>query len=158
MSVEGCALQLLRACNVHPQQLILILQPFGGLMPATEAQLQLLAQQLLRQGHLTEGAPGNVATILNGPLRQARPGAYLTDQERAMQEGIPPNAAPSQSAYWGHTMDLRQPAAHTTDWQTEGRDSPDLSSAWWGAAASASPDPAPPAYPDSCGSILHGRQ
>ena len=29
MSVEGCALQLLRACNIHPQQLFLTLQPFG---------------------------------------------------------------------------------------------------------------------------------
>ena len=33
MSVEGCALQLLRACNIRPEQLMLLLQPNGGSMP-----------------------------------------------------------------------------------------------------------------------------
>ena len=35
ISVEGCALQLLRACNVHPQQLMFILQPSGGFHRST---------------------------------------------------------------------------------------------------------------------------
>ena len=52
MSVEGCALQLLRACSARPDHLVLLLQPFGDLMPAVEQQLQLLTQQLRRQGHL----------------------------------------------------------------------------------------------------------
>ncbi len=38
MSMEGFALQLLRACNVHANQLILLLPPFGGVMPTIEAE------------------------------------------------------------------------------------------------------------------------
>ena len=37
MTAQGCAFQLLRARNFHSQQLIVILQPFGGLTPPTEA-------------------------------------------------------------------------------------------------------------------------
>ena len=77
MSVEGCALQLLRACNIHANQLMLLLQPFNGMMPTTEAQLNAMIQQLRRHGHVTEGTHGNIATVLSGPLRQARPNAYL---------------------------------------------------------------------------------
>ena len=125
-------------------------------MPATEQQLQLLVQQLRRQGHLAEGAPGNVASILHGPLRQARPGAYLSEQEPQQQEGISLNAATSQSAYWGQTTDLRQPAAYSPERQALERDSPDLSSAWWGAASTVPPEHVSTALPDSVDAYFMG--
>ena len=37
MSMEGCALQLLRACNVSPQQFMTFLQPTGGRLPTNES-------------------------------------------------------------------------------------------------------------------------
>jgi hypothetical protein len=134
MSVEGCALQLLRACNIHPQQLMLILQPFGGLMPATEAQLQQLVQQLRRQGHLTEGVHGNIGTILQGPLRQARPGTFLAgDMDGQQSEGISPNTADPQSAYWSQDAGrCSSPAA----WHTATRSSTD-----WGTWEGGLPEP-----------------
>ncbi len=76
MSVEGCALQLLRACNMYANQLTLSLQPFGSMMPTTEALLSQRVQQLRRHGHVAECARGNIATVFQGPLRQARPHAY----------------------------------------------------------------------------------
>ena len=102
MSVEGCALQLLRACNIRPEQLMLILQPYGGSMPTTDAEFNLLVTQLRRHGHVTEGVHGNIATVLRGPFQQARPGAYYADGDRdyAQQEGTTPNAA-TREVYYG---------------------------------------------------------
>ena len=40
MSVEGCALQLLRAYGIQAQHLFNLLQPFNGQLPQTEAQVQ----------------------------------------------------------------------------------------------------------------------
>ena len=77
MSVEGCALQLLRAVGIGTQHMLTLLQPFRGQMPQTEAQFQELTTQLRMYGHISEGAPGNIASPLQGPFRQARPGAYL---------------------------------------------------------------------------------
>ena len=77
MSVEGCSLQILRAIGIQHQHLFHLLQPFQGNLPTNDAQFQQLLTQLRRYGHITEGAPGNIASTLSGPFRQARPGAYL---------------------------------------------------------------------------------
>ena len=154
MSVEGCALQLLRACNIHPQQLFQTLQPFGGLMPATEAQLSQLVQQLRRQGHLTEGVHGNIGTILHGPMRQARPGAYLAgDSGSQQQEGVTPTAADAQHAYWGQTAGRRTSpaswdvaASSTTDWAASGGGHPEAGYPGW-ASGSTAPQSNVIAYP-----------
>ena len=37
--------------------------------------------QVRREGHIQEHTPGNIATILQGPFRQARPGAYCAEPE-----------------------------------------------------------------------------
>eukprot|EP00969_Alexandrium_andersonii_P132173 5844837-Alexandrium_andersonii.AAC.1 len=42
MSHEGYALQLLRACNVSPTQMIQFLQPFQGRLPTTEQEFLVL--------------------------------------------------------------------------------------------------------------------
>ena len=79
MSVEGCSLQLLRACGTQASHLFNLLQPFGGQLPTTDAQFQNLMAQLRRFGHISENVPGNVASALHGPPRQARPGAHLAN-------------------------------------------------------------------------------
>ena len=79
MSIEGCSIQLLRAVGIGHQHLPLLLQPFNGQLPQNEQQFNNLMTQLRRYGHVSENAPGNIASVLHGPLRQARPGAYLTD-------------------------------------------------------------------------------
>ena len=38
MSIEGCALQLLRACGTKPQHLLTLLQPFAGRLPQSDQQ------------------------------------------------------------------------------------------------------------------------
>ncbi len=154
MSVEGCALQLLRACSIHPQQLFQTLQPFGGMMPATEAQLSQLVQQLRRHGHLTEGVHGNIGTILHGPMRQARSGAYLAgDSGSQQQEGVTPNAADAQHAYWGHAAGRRTSpaswdvaASSTTDWAASGGGHPEAGYPGW-ASGSTAPQGNVIAYP-----------
>ncbi len=72
MGAEGCALHLSRACS---GQLMLLIEPFGGMMPTSGAQFHQLVQQLRRQGHVAEGVCGNITTVLQGPLRRARPHA-----------------------------------------------------------------------------------
>ena len=78
MSVEGCALQLLRALNISHTQLSTLLQPFGMRFPGTEQELQQLYAQLRRQGHITEGLQNNLASTFNNPHRQAHAGSYFT--------------------------------------------------------------------------------
>ena len=87
MSLEGCALQLLRAVGVSPQQLIMLLQPFQGRLPANDQEFQVLVTQLRRYGHIQEGARGNIGQIVQNSVGQARPGHYLTgqDQEDTME-------------------------------------------------------------------------
>ena len=71
MSIEGCSLQVLRACNIHSQRLFTLLQPFGGRLPQNDQQFREMCTQLRRFGHISENAPGNIATALQGALRQA---------------------------------------------------------------------------------------
>ena len=75
MSVEGCALQLMRACNTSTEQMIELLRPFNGIMPVTEAQFTQLKQAMRRRARIAEHAPNNIAQHLQGN-RQAQPGAY----------------------------------------------------------------------------------
>ena len=79
MSIEGCALQILKAAGFPWTQLSMLLHQLGGRLPNTEAEYQQLIIQIRRLGHVQEAAPGNIATILQGPFRQARPGQYYVD-------------------------------------------------------------------------------
>ena len=71
MSIEGCALQKLRAVGIHANQLTTLHHQFGGRLPTNEVEYQMLITQVRRQGHIQEAAPGNIAAILQGPFRQA---------------------------------------------------------------------------------------
>ena len=63
VSVEGCALQLLKACNVSPTQMMNLLQPFNHQLPHTEEQFQQLQNTMRR--YLMPLTPKNSLTSLN---------------------------------------------------------------------------------------------
>ena len=123
-------------------------------MPATEAQLSQLVQQLRRQGHLSEGIHGNIGTILHGPMRQARPGAYLAGDAGSQQlEGDTLNAADAQHAYWGQSTGRRSSpascnvaASSSTDWAASGGGHPEAGYLGW-ASGSTAPQGSATAYP-----------
>ena len=48
-------------------------------MPNSEQEYQQLITHIRRLGHVQQANPGNIATILQGPFRQARPGQYYVD-------------------------------------------------------------------------------
>ena len=118
MSIEGCSLQVLRACNVQPSQLMTLLQPFGGRMPENDQEFAAMCTQLRRWGHVAEGTHGNIATVLSGPLRQARPHAYFGGEAewppQPQPEAVLPNAGTTENAYFGGRQDP-QHSAHPTD-------------------------------------------
>ena len=76
MSVEICALKLVRALHVISNQLLHFLEPYGGVFPTTEQQFEHLCSRLRRHGHIVEHSPNNIASSLSGP-RHARPGYYM---------------------------------------------------------------------------------
>ena len=63
--------------------------------------------------------------MLQGPLRQARPGAYFTDGDSAQQEGVPLNAA-VRDVYFGGPPQATEPWAA---WAVGGRSSLEASGA-----------------------------
>ena len=93
MSVEGAALQLLRACQVSPSQLMTLLQPLNNNLPTTEVDFRQLQDRMRRIGHVMEHAPNNVAQSLRGN-QEARQGAYAALQNAAV-------ATPSMQTYFG---------------------------------------------------------
>ena len=81
MSWEGCALQILRACNVSSQQMIQFLQPFQGTLPQDDAELAILSSHMRRIGHILEHSPNNLGKLLFGN-RPASAGEYFSDTAR----------------------------------------------------------------------------
>ena len=88
MGVEGCALQLLRACGIGQRHLLTLLQPTNGLPPQTEAQFSQLQQALRRHGHIAENVQGNIASVLQGPFRQARANAYHAIEDQRSHRDV----------------------------------------------------------------------
>ena len=105
MSIEGCSLQILRACNIQSQHLLTLLQPFGGRLPQNDQQLRDMCTQLRRFGHISEGAPGNIASALQGPFRQARPGAYMALQDQDVTQQVARRTMPT---FFGDSSSSRQ--------------------------------------------------
>ena len=113
MSWEGCALQMLRACNVSSQQMIQFLQPFQGRLPQYEAEFALLSSHTRRIGHILEHSPNNFGQLLHGN-RQATSGEYYTDTSVGYQQTIGESATGS-SFLWSDA-----PAASSWDhWQPD---------------------------------------
>ena len=113
MSVEGAALQLLRACHVNPSQLMTLLQPLNNHLPTTEAEFRQLQDRMRRIGHVLEHAPNNVAQSLRGN-QEARQGAYAALQNAA-------STTPTMNAYFGSPGFQDAP----DDWQGWGSVEPD---------------------------------
>ena len=55
MTAQGNALQVLRALDTSPTELIVLPQPFAGRYPGNEQELGQLFQVLRRQRHISEG-------------------------------------------------------------------------------------------------------
>ena len=54
LSIEGCALFLLRICHISPQQFMTFTQPFGGRLPNTEAEFRDMMAHMRRLCHIWE--------------------------------------------------------------------------------------------------------
>ena len=93
---------------------MILLQPYGGKFPTTDAEFNTLATQLRRFGHISEGTQGNIASALQGPMRQARPGAYFADDTPAVgeQEAVRLTASDSHQAYFGGSANHGVPTYH----------------------------------------------
>ena len=110
MSIEGYSLQLLRACGIGTQHLLTLLQPFQGQLPQTEPQFRQLCTQLRRFGHISEQTPGNIATSLQGPFRQARPGSYhVLENQQGLREATQSTTSGAVSSFFGSTQDQASP-------------------------------------------------
>ena len=118
MPIEFCALQILRACNVAPQHLFNLLQPFDNQLPKTQEQFSVLCRTLRRHGHIAEQVPGNIASALHGPARQARAGAYMAMDNSLMapspDQGIANFLSDSQSGQAASFWDTLLPSALTS--------------------------------------------
>ena len=68
---------LLRAVRITGNQLVNLLQPFGGRVPNTQQQFDTMVNQLRSMGHIYERAPGNVASTLGGSHQHHN--AHYTD-------------------------------------------------------------------------------
>ena len=72
---------LIRAARVSSQQLLSLLQPIGGRVPTTQAQYDILRNQLRSMGHVLENTPGNIAATLGA--QHSRPyntGTFIADR------------------------------------------------------------------------------
>ena len=95
--------------GTRPHQLVSLLQPFQGRHPSNDNELAQLMQTLRRQAHITEGTPGNIAEALQGPMRQAPPGAYFANPHR------PPHD--EQQTYFGWGWGGQPHAQQHQQWQ-----------------------------------------
>ncbi len=88
MSVEDCALQVLRALHASPHQLIQFLRPFRGRLPGNEQEFRAMTAHLRRLGHILEHAPNNLGHAVHGG-HQARSGAYAAMESTENRSAFP---------------------------------------------------------------------
>ena len=83
MSIEGYSLQIFRACNIHPQQLLTLLQPLGGRLPRDDQQFRDMATRLRQVEHIFEEAPEEAqeysAALFQDLFQRSLPGAYMVN-------------------------------------------------------------------------------
>ena len=108
MSIEGSALQLMRACHVSPPQMLNLLQPFNHQLPHTEEEFRQLQQTMRRIGHILERSPNNVGQALGGN-REARRGQYMALQDAARN-------TPTMNTYFGSQGFAQQDTDNMFDW------------------------------------------
>ena len=124
LSVQGLVWILLKACRINDQQLMTLLQPFGGLFPSTNEQYTTLLTHLRRMGHIIERAPGNLASQLRGHGRDGAQNAFFTGMtdtpdpgnQWAMDFGPPAASYPAYGAPQpSMPQQQQQPLANTTN-------------------------------------------
>jgi len=157
MSIEGCSLQVLRACNIQSQHLFTLLQPFGGRLPQNDNQFRDMCTQLRRYGHISEGARGNIASALHGPLQQARSGSYFADQDREAYQRAAQGAATGGSlqaeaggtqAFFGSSMPSNQGGLWDSLLPQQPPGSTVEAYSTWGTGTMLGPPEVPPDAPD----------
>lgn len=95
VSIQGLVWIPLRACEVNDTQLMQVLAPTHGLLPATNLEYDHMKLLLRRMGHIIEGSPLNLAAQLRRQHPSTRHGAptYLANEVPAEQAGNPWAAA-----------------------------------------------------------------
>ena len=98
---------LLRTCGIQAQQ------PLKGQLPQDDGQFQQMRARLRRHGHIPKNVPGNVASALHGPQRQARPGAYMSsiDVQAYQATAQRTSDAGGAGAYFGQAQSGVQPGS-----------------------------------------------
>ena len=89
---------LIRAVGVSDSQLIQLLQPFGGALPAGEQQFSELTNSIRRMGRIIEQAPGNLSTMLRG--RQHPMHQYHVQDHNPWNENEVPSQYDHPSSSW----------------------------------------------------------
>jgi len=146
INIQGMVWLLLRACHVTDQQLMALLQPFGGLFPADAAQYTILITHLRRMGHIVENAPGNIAQQLRRPQGSQ---AYFTDADvyyGNADRSLPSSQAPPSN--WAPSAPQQSPDPDNW-WQQPQQDnwqSNTWQSNYWPAPQAPSPQWAGPAF------------
>ena len=75
LNIQGVTWILLKALHVNENQLLTLLQPFGGRFPQNQAELDDLRLRARRMGHIIENTPGNIASTLRSNNNVGRQGA-----------------------------------------------------------------------------------
>ena len=78
MSFEGYSMNLLSAIGVSDEQLLQITSRYQGRLPNAEADYQDMLRYLRRMGHILEGTPGNVGSVLRNRQSTRH---YLTNDD-----------------------------------------------------------------------------
>ena len=69
-----------------------------------------LATPLRRYGHISEQTPGNIASSLQGPMRQARPGAYhVQENQQGLRQATQATTSGVVSSFFGNSQDQAFP-------------------------------------------------
>ena len=97
-SYAGLSWLLIRAVGVSDSQLIQLLQPLGGALPADEQQFTELKGAIRRMGRIIENAPGNMSNMLRG--RQQPTHNYHIQDDHSWNENVPTSQYDHPSSSW----------------------------------------------------------
>ena len=112
LSYAGLSWLLIRAVGVSDSQLIQLLQPLGGALPADEQQFTELKGAIRRMGRIIENAPGNMSNMLRG--RQNPTHSYHIQDEHSWNENVFTSQNDQPSSSW-HDQSSWQSQWHSSE-------------------------------------------
>ena len=112
LSYAGLSWLLIRAVGVSDSQLIQLLQPLGGALPADEQQFTGLKDSIRRMGRIIENAPGNMSNMLRG--RQTPTHSYHIQDEHSWNENVFTSQNDQPSSSW-HDQSSWQSQWHSSE-------------------------------------------